>query len=169
MAILNEIQTKGEITSPGQVMDYLRQLEDQIRYALFNLDGENIQAGAVGMEQLSRGVNNRISAAQTTADQSGKDAKTAQKAAEENAAKIKTLNSGLNALTARVATLNSGLNALTAQVATLDAEAVKKTTESDGFKLHLGATRPDGHGIVWIKPGTDNGDGTKQCEVLFVE
>ena len=67
MAYLNEIQIRGEIKDVRQVMEYLYQLEDQIRYALQNLDGENIQAGAIGENLLSGGVQDQIKAAQRTA------------------------------------------------------------------------------------------------------
>ena len=67
MAYLNEIQIHSKVTDVRQVMEYLRQLEDQVRYALQNLDGENIQAGAIGEEQLSGGVQKRIKTAENAA------------------------------------------------------------------------------------------------------
>ncbi|MBR4538434.1 MAG: hypothetical protein IKO52_06270 [Clostridia bacterium] len=67
MAYLNEIQVHSRVTDVRQVMEYLRQLEDQVRYALQNLDGENIQAGAIGEEQLSGGVQKRIKTAENAA------------------------------------------------------------------------------------------------------
>ncbi len=67
MAYLNEIQVRGEIKNTRQIMEYLFQLEDQIRYALQNLDGENIQAGAIGENLLSGSVQDQIKAAQRTA------------------------------------------------------------------------------------------------------
>ena len=68
MAYLNEIQIRGEIRDARQVMEYLYQLEDQIRYVLQNLDGENIQAGAIGEKSLSGDIKSQIKAAQRTAD-----------------------------------------------------------------------------------------------------
>ncbi len=155
MSFLKQIQTRGEITTPGQVMEYLRQLEDQVRYALANLDGENIQVGAIGDDQLNAQVKGTIRTAQSTADKSGKDAEKARKAAEKNAA--------------RIGALNSGLNALMAQVAALDARAVSRETGSGGFKLYLGAEQPEARGIVWIRPGdTADPDGSFPCEVKFI-
>ncbi len=155
MSFLKQIQTRGEITTPGQVMEYLRQLEDQVRYALANLDGENIQAGAIGDDQLNAQVKGTIRTAQSTADKSGKDAAKAQKTADKNADKI--------------GALNSGLNALMAQVAALDARAVSRETGSGRFKLYLGEEQPDGHNVIWLEPGdTANPDGSFPCEVKFI-
>ena len=148
MAYLGDIQTRGQIRDINQVMDYLRQLEDQIRYALFNLDGENIQNGAIGAEQLSQGVNGEIKDAKSTAENSKKAAKRAQKTADKNTQSIGTLSD---------------------QVTTLSSKAVQVSAGSSSARLYVGSGRPNGHGVVWIKPGADLGDGTKDCQVLYVE
>ena len=44
---------KGEITDLRQVMSYIHQLEDQIRYALSHIDGGNITQNTVGAQQLA--------------------------------------------------------------------------------------------------------------------
>ena len=56
MARLGEIQLKSGIKDIDQVMNYLYQLEEQLRYALNNLDSENIRDGAISAEQLSGAV-----------------------------------------------------------------------------------------------------------------
>ena len=52
MARLGEIQLKSGIKDIDQVMNYLYQLEEQLRYALNNLDSENIRDGAISAEQF---------------------------------------------------------------------------------------------------------------------
>ena len=175
MSFLKEIQTRGEIKDARQVMEYLRQLEEQVRYALQNLDSENIQDGSIGAEQLSGGVKGTIKKAQSTADQSVEAAEKAQKTADRNAARINVLNSGLNALSEQVGALElqaegleDDLSELEGDLAELAAKTVEKTEESGAFKVYLGSTQPTGHNILWIKPGADQGDGTRACEVLLV-
>ena len=60
MAVWGEIQQKGEITDIKQVMNYVYQLEEQIRYALSHLGDENITPGSIGVEQLTPGVKQNI-------------------------------------------------------------------------------------------------------------
>ena len=176
MAYLGEIQTRGEIRDAKQVMEYLRQLEEQIRYALQNLDSENIQDGSIGTEQLSGGVKTTIRKAQNTADQSVEAAEKAQRTAERNAARINVLNSAQNALSEQVGALalqaeglEDDISELEGDLAELAAKTVEKTDESGGFKVYLGSTQPTGHNILWIKPGADQGNGTKPCELILVE
>ena len=134
MAYLNEIQIRGEIKDARQVMEYLYQLEDQIRYALQNLDGENIQAGAIGEKLLSGGIKNQIKAAQRTAD---------------------------SATAANVSTA--------ALVTRLSGSAVKKLEGSDPFSVYVGSEQPEGHGIVWIQPGTEpDEDGLMDCTLKYI-
>ena len=168
MSFLKEIQTRGEVKDARQVMEYLRQLEEQIRYALQNLDSENIQDGSIGAEQLSGGVKTTIKKAQSTADQSGEAAEKAQRTADRNAARINTLNSGLNALSDRMEELELQAEGLGDDLSELADKAVEKTDESGAFKVYLGGTQPTGHNILWIKPGADQGNGMKPCEVILV-
>ena len=114
-------------------MEYLYQLEDQIRYALQNLDGENIQAGAIGENLLSGNVQDQIKAAKRTAD----------------------------AAAASVASAS-------AQVTRLNGSAARKLEGSQAFSLYVGSERPDAHDVIWIKPGTDIGDGTAACAVMYI-
>ena len=60
MAIMGDIPIRGDMTDAKHILSYLRQLEEQVRYVLQNLDGDNIRAGAVGESQLSSGVNTTL-------------------------------------------------------------------------------------------------------------
>lgn len=54
MAYMPEFgRKKGEITDLKQVMNYIHQLEDQIRYMLSHIDGDNITQGTVGAAALA--------------------------------------------------------------------------------------------------------------------
>lgn len=54
MAYLGDIQTAGTPQTIPQVMDYVRRLEEQIRYVLENIGNENIQDGAIGEKKLAQ-------------------------------------------------------------------------------------------------------------------
>lgn len=69
MARLGDIQIRGDGSDPKQIMNYLYQLEEQIRYALQNLDGDNIQEEAIGEAQLSQGVQGRLQSVETAVRQ----------------------------------------------------------------------------------------------------
>ena len=79
MAYLGELQLRPGSDSGRQMMDYLRQLEEQVRYALQNLDGDNIQEGAIGEAQLSQGVQGRLQSVETAVRQV-REAQTQEKA-----------------------------------------------------------------------------------------
>ena len=68
MAFLREIQG-GNGDDPKKIMRYVRQLEEQVRYALQSLDGDNILSGAIGEGQLSAGVTGRIASADAAVTQ----------------------------------------------------------------------------------------------------
>lgn len=51
-----DIATRGTPTDIRQVMNYIYQLEDQLRYALSHIDGENISAGSIGKTQIAQGA-----------------------------------------------------------------------------------------------------------------
>jgi hypothetical protein len=56
MATMGDIQVRGQVTDIRQVMNYVYQLEEQMRYALKHLDSGNIENGSIGAEQLSSAV-----------------------------------------------------------------------------------------------------------------
>ena len=135
MAYLREIQ-HGNGTDPKQIIYYIRQLEEQVRYALQSLDGDNIAAGAIGEGQLSDGVQGRMT-------------KT-----EAALAQIKETQSR------------------TAQaLARLQQEQLQSAKKKEGtlnFSLYIGAERPSGTGILWIKPG-EYTDGAAPCDVFYIK
>lgn len=67
--LLGEIQGRGEIKDIKQVMNYVYQLEEQVRYILGHLGAENLSPGAVGEEQLSVNVKKDISDSAEMAEQ----------------------------------------------------------------------------------------------------
>lgn len=140
MAYLNEIQIHSKVTDVRQVMEYLRQLEDQVRYALQNLDGENIQAGAIGEEQLSGGVRKRIKTAENTAEKSSVD----------------------TAATRRT------VDAASATLADMSRRMAVKLNGSEEFSLWVGGDQPDGHKVIWIKPLSREDDGPWECEITYI-
>lgn len=116
-----------------RVMQYVQQLEEQVRYALQNLDGENLISGAVGEKQLSGTLQGSIQAANETARE-----------AKEAAARTGTA-------------VNAAM-----------AKAALKEDESLPFRIYIGTERPEGGGILWIKPGTEE-DGVMPCETYYIE
>ena len=68
MAYLNEIRFPREVKDARQVMDCLRQMDDQVRYTLQNLDGNNIRAGAIGESHLSGTLQQQIRTAERTGE-----------------------------------------------------------------------------------------------------
>jgi len=59
MARLGVIQTRGA-RSIEELAEQLRQLEDQLRYALEHIDAGNMQDGAVGLRQLNQDIQKRL-------------------------------------------------------------------------------------------------------------
>lgn len=140
MAYLNEIQIHSKVTDVRQVMEYLRQLEDQVRYALQNLDGDNIQAGAIGEEQLSGGVQKRIKTAENAAEKSLADAAAARQV-------VDAASDGLADVNRRMATKLNG---------------------SEEFSLYVGGDQPNGHKVIWIKPLPSQDAGPWACEMTYI-
>lgn len=56
MAIMGDIPARSSITDIKQVMQYVYALEDQIRYALSHIGGENIVAGSITGRNLAAGT-----------------------------------------------------------------------------------------------------------------
>lgn len=66
MAYMGDIQIRRGEGDSRQIMNYLTQLEEQVRYALQNIDGENIQAGAISEKQLGADVQGRLDGSEKT-------------------------------------------------------------------------------------------------------
>ena len=88
MAYLNEIRFPREVKDARQVMDCLRQMDDQVRYTLQNLDGNNIRAGAIGESHLSGALQRQI----RTAERTGEDLSSLRQSLETVSAALEELN-----------------------------------------------------------------------------
>ena len=91
MAYLQEIQTPGGVRDVKQVMDYLRQLEEQLRYVIRHIGPENIQAGAVGESQLSPQIKQEMQAVQRTVRDVNRNMSTYRQTAEEIAMEVRRM------------------------------------------------------------------------------
>ena len=108
MAKLGIIQSRGTARSFEEVAEQLRQLEDQIRYALGHLDGSNMQAGAVGLQQLSQDIQRRLL-------------------------------------------------------------PIGRTESGAAVQIRVGASRPAGRGILWIRPGEADETGLSECDIFYIK
>lgn len=88
MAYLNEIPFPREVKDARQVMDCLRQMDDQVRYTLQNLDGDNIRAGAIGESHLSGSLQRQI----RTVDGIGEDVSALRQSLEAVSAALDALS-----------------------------------------------------------------------------
>ena len=161
MAQLGEIQMKSGTKDIDQVMNYLYQLEEQLRYALNNLDSENIRDGSISAEQLSGTINARLSTLERAAERVGEKGtdKLINEALSIDKTGIRLLNGGfaldlLGNLSARGLTFPNG-------------EAARKTAESLPFRVHIGGDKPEGGAVLWLKPGTASQEG-QACQVFYI-
>ena len=88
MAYLNEIRFPREVKDARQVMNCLRQMDDQVRYTLQNLDGNNIRAGAIGESHLSGALQRQI----RTAERTGEDVSSLRQSLETVSAALEELS-----------------------------------------------------------------------------
>ncbi len=188
MAMLGDIQTRGKITDVQQVMEYVYQLEEQMRYALKHLDGGNIEAGAIGTEQLSGAVKAQMqggmpsggSAGRTAAriktdylriDNDGmrQDAGTFRVKGDGNSylklggtAESPALQlKGDGDMSAKTLTLESG------RAAGMAITLAGGTGESTAYQIAVGPSKPSGHGIIWLRTGTE-GENGYPCDIFFI-
>ena len=182
MAYLGDIQIRGDMTDIKQLVNYMYQLEEQVRYALNNLDGENIQAGAINAEQLSGTLNARLRSVEKTAekfDQHGAE-QLANEAIAVNAQGVRQTK-GLFQSKAGVdsylhwggeedtpALSLDGQGRIRAQALTLPGgAAVEKTAASLPFRIYVGIDRPNLDGVLWVKPG-ELQNGEQACQVIYL-
>ena len=182
MAYLGEIQTRGEITDVKQLVNYMYQLEEQVRYALNNLDGENIQAGAINAEQLSGALNARLKSVERTAerlDERGADRLTNRALRLDG----EGLRQGMGLFQSKAgadsylrwggtdnapALSLDGQGRIQAQSLTLPGgEAATKKAGTLPFRIYIGIDRPQEGGMLWFKPGA-LANGVQTCEVFYV-
>ena len=91
MAFLADIPSCGNVKDVRQAMDYLRQLEDQLRYVLQHLGAENIQPGAIGEEHLSRQVSEDMRAVRKTVKDMGRSLSSYRQTADEIALEVRRM------------------------------------------------------------------------------
>ena len=91
MAYLTDIPSSGNLKDIRQVMDYLRQLEDQLRYVIQHIGAENIQPNAIGEEQLSPNVKENIKTVQKTVKDMGRSLSSYRQTAEEIALEVRRM------------------------------------------------------------------------------
>lgn len=188
MAMLGGIQTRGQITEIRQVMDYVYQLEEQVRYALKHLDGENIAAGAIGVEQLSsaakaqmQGAGQNTQGAGMTAARLKTDSLRIDNAGiKQTAGAFKvTADAGsvmkLGGTEESPALMIEGTGGIAAQRVTLAGRRAPGmeilledgTGPETAYRIAVGPNKPSGHGIIWLKTGTEGNDGFP-CDVFFI-
>ena len=92
MAVFGDIQAPQNPQEIRQVMDYLRQLEDQLRYILHHIGAENLQPGAVGENQLSPQVKENIQTVQKTVKDMRRSVSTYRQSAEEIGLEVRRMN-----------------------------------------------------------------------------
>ena len=112
MAYLADIQSPGNVKDIRQVMDYLRQLEDQLRYVIQHIGAENIQPNAVGEEQLSPKVKEDIKTVQRTVKDIGRSLTSYRQTAEEIALEVRRMaENGVEKVNNSALTINAnGIN-----------------------------------------------------------
>jgi len=91
VAYLADIQSPGSVKDVRQVMDYLRQLEDQLRYVIQHIGTENIQPNAVGEEQLSLKVRDDMKSVRRTVKDMGRSLSSYRQTAEEIALEVRRM------------------------------------------------------------------------------
>ena len=136
MARLGEIQLKSGIKDIDQVMNYLYQLEEQLRYALNNLDSENIRDGAISAEQLSGAVNARLSTLERAAERMGESG--TEKLTNESV----IIDRGGIRLQNGAFSLDTAGKIRALALSFSDGEAARKTEDSPDFRLHIGTEKP---------------------------
>ena len=92
MAYLSDIQFPGSVKDARQVMDYLRQLEDQLRYVIAHIGPENIQPSAIGEEQLSPAVREDMRSVRKTVRDLRRSVSSYRQTAEEIALEVQRLS-----------------------------------------------------------------------------
>jgi len=140
MAYLSGIQSKGEVKDIRQVMSCLYQLEEQVRYALQNLDGDNIRPGAIGETQLNGTVSERLAA----------------------------MESNWKETQAAVSRMNGTLTRLNAALSRLATAAAQILAGSLPFDIYVGADAPEGTQVLWIIPGEADENGRQPCTVKYI-
>ena len=108
MAYLSDIQSPGSAKDSRQVMEYLRQLEEQLRYVLQHIGAENIQQGAIGEAQLSPKVKEDMRAVRKTMKDMGRNISSYRQTAEEIALEVRRMaENGVDKVNNAALTINA--------------------------------------------------------------
>ena len=108
VAYLADIQSPGNVKHVRQVMDYLRQLEDQLRYVIQHIGAENIQPNAIGEEQLSLKVKDDMKSFRRTVKDMGRSLSSYRQTAEEIALEVRRIaEDGVEKVNNSALTINS--------------------------------------------------------------
>ena len=91
MAYLADIQYPAQVKDVKQVMDYLRQMEDQLRYVIAHIGPENIQPSAVGEEQLSPAVREDMRSVRKSVKDLRRNVSSYRQTAEEIALEVRRM------------------------------------------------------------------------------
>ena len=91
MAYLADIQYPAQVKDVKQVMDYLRQMEDQLRYVIAHIGPENIQPSAIGEEQLSPAVKEDMRSVRKSVKDLRRNVSTYRQTAEEIALEVRRM------------------------------------------------------------------------------
>lgn len=91
MAYLADIQSPGNVKDFRQLTDYLRRLEDQLRYVLQHIGAENIQPNAIGEEQLSPEVKDDMRSVRRTVRNLNRSVSSYRQSAEEIALEVRRM------------------------------------------------------------------------------
>ena len=157
MAVFGEVQHTGNITDIKQVMNYVYQLEEQVRYALGHIGNENMTAGCVGIEQLTPGVKQNINqieinveAAQNRIRETGNILSNRIDDAEGN---ISTLQQTATSLTSRVddaegniSTLQQTATSLTSRIGSAEGDISSLTQTASSISARVSSIETNGTG-----------------------
>ena len=144
MAFMGDIQIRGDGTDPKQIMNYLYQLEEQIRYALANIGADNIQEGAITPQMLSPAIKQNIQ--EITISQENQERTSKQLKSEDG--KLRTLIVETEqGIMRQMQDVEEGLEAtITETAAGINA---KITDEVEGLENNIRATASELK--VWVK------------------
>jgi len=91
MAYLADIHSPGSVKDIRQVMDYIHQLEDQLRYVIQHIGAENIQPDAINEEQLSPKVKQDMRSVRKTVNDLSRHVSSYRQTAAETARKVRQM------------------------------------------------------------------------------
>ncbi|MBR5110210.1 MAG: hypothetical protein IK099_08440 [Clostridia bacterium] len=136
MAYLADIPFPGNVKDVRQVMDYLRQLEEQLRYVIQHLGAENIQPNAIGEAQLSLRVNEDMRAVRKSVKDMGHNLSSYQQAAEEIAQDLRRVAAeGVQKLSNSAVTINTGGIDMSGGAISLRAGSAFRASSGSAFEV----------------------------------